>query len=143
MDINEQVKDILARAGITFQVKHLGLDTPKHMNGGHPMFRWCAAFMGGGRVKTVSYWTGTGLRDMETKSPIWPTEADIVECVLREYEMARDNSFEDWCYELGWSSDSIKASKMYQKSLENGEELREVLGLPAWEELSELDWFDY
>ena len=57
--------------------------------------------------------------------PKAPSAADVLYCLLSDGR-ACDQSFDDWCSELGESNDSIKALATYQACCKTGKQLRSV-----------------
>ena len=45
-----------------------------------------------------------------------PTAADVLDCLLSDYYTA-DNTFDDWCAELGFDPDSRKAERTFKRPL--------------------------
>jgi len=50
---------------------------------------------------------------------------DVLYCLLRESD-ADGMTFEEWCSELDFNSDSIKDLKIYQECLENAQKLKKT-----------------
>jgi hypothetical protein len=60
--------------------------------------------------------------------PVAPSAAAVLYSLLSDGE-AVNQSFSDWCYDLGYDSDSIKALRVYQQCEETGRELRRLFKL--------------
>ena len=73
-----------------------------------------------GRQMTVDFWMGTGLNG--------EPQADSVLSSLLLDSSAIDQTFEDWCGEFGYDTDSRKAEKTYKACVKNGERLKRLLG---------------
>lgn len=56
-----------------------------------------------------------------------PQPADILECLASDASGA-EQSFEDWCSDLGFDSDSRKAERTYKAVQTQTEKLRKLLG---------------
>jgi hypothetical protein len=65
-----------------------------------------------------------------------PTASDVLDCLAMDaigVENAR--SFEEWCAEYGYDTDSRKAEKIFQVCEREAEGLRRLLGPEAYEQL--------
>ena len=67
------------------------------------------------------YYTGLGLR--KNNRLVKPSIADVLSSLFSD-AMAGNLSFNDWCDEFGYYSDSIKAFNMYQACCNTAEKLR-------------------
>jgi hypothetical protein len=56
-----------------------------------------------------------------------PTAADVLDCLLSDYYTA-DNTFDDWCAELGFNPDSRKAERTFKTVLRQSDRLATFLG---------------
>jgi hypothetical protein len=65
---------------------------------------------------------------------VGPDVADVLDCILSD-STACEQSFEEWCSEFGYDSDSRKAHAVYLASQQNGDKLRKLLGLKLIDEL--------
>jgi hypothetical protein len=75
-----------------------------------------------GRQLTTPFFTGLGW-DTE------PNQLDVLSSLLSDascYE--NSSSFEDFCSDLGYNSDSRKAEKIYQACEKNAKKLKQFLG---------------
>jgi hypothetical protein len=82
---------------------------------------------GDGQLKTF-FSKGKGLPDA-------PTVTEVLYCLASNaagYENAQ--SFEDWCNEYGYSTDSRKAERTWLAVVDGAKKLKTLLG-PAYEEL--------
>ena len=73
-----------------------------------------------GRQMSLDFWMGTGLSG--------EPEADLVLSSLLLDSSAVDQSFEDWCGEFGYDTDSRKAEATYNACRKSGEKLQRLLG---------------
>lgn len=69
--------------------------------------------------------------------PSAPCAADVIYSLIRDAEAA-DMSFDDWCDNCGYSSDSISAFDTYQQCCAIGQDLRKVFTAEQRAVLSEL-----
>jgi hypothetical protein len=143
-EIRALVKAELEQAQVAFRVRYVGEATRE---------KWqCDAW----RVKIgafeTDYFTGLGHRKapafpspetlaheqyLKTFKPQTPAAADVLHSLLLDAE-AVNESFADWCGDLGYDSDSIKALNTYQACCEIGQQLRRILPTKLRERLSEL-----
>ena len=56
-----------------------------------------------------------------------PTASDLVWAVATD-STALNESFKDWCDELGYDTDSVKARSIYKASQRNGQRLIDLIG---------------
>lgn len=71
-----------------------------------------------------TFMTGIGLRNVNG-TPVPPTAAGVIYSVLLDAN-ASNNTFEDFCDELGYDTDSRKTLKTYIACQENGTKLRKI-----------------
>lgn len=150
-DTQEQIAALLSAWNITFSASLVGATTRDD--------KWeCDEW----RVKLGSietrYYTGTGWRkpkpgafrtaarkgtvayanwERENLQPVAPYAADVLYSLLSDGEAA-DMSFNDWCDNFGYSSDSISAFNTYQQCSTVGNDLQKVFTAKQRAELSEL-----
>ena len=143
---NEQEKAvdaILSKSGIEFSVFYMGEFTIDKWK----CDKWVVAFVRDGRKKQeFEYHTGIGHRKCvapypyglstyssgqrkrwveENKRPVSPFAGAVLYCLLLDMSCAND-TFEDWCGNLGYDTDSRKALQAYLSCQENGTNLRKV-----------------
>ena len=72
------------------------------------------------------------------KALILPDLASVVGCLATDSYVLDAGSFEDWCSDLGFDSDSIKAKGIYDACIQTALQMRQVFGddLPELMELS-------
>ena len=134
---------ILVASGISYNVRYAGeysLDNWK-------CDKWVAAFVGkDGNKQEFEYRTGIGHRQCvaprpiywsnyssvqrkrwvkENERPVSPFAGAVLYCLLSDMSLAND-TFEDWCGNLGYDTDSRKALQVYLSCQENGTKLRKV-----------------
>jgi len=100
---------------------------------------------------SFDYFTGLGLRtpavtrrgfsgDTYTKTPARPKKPKVAD-VLYSLTMdasAADENFHDWCANLGYSDDSIKAMNIYKSCLETAQALRKHFSPDTLRQIREL-----
>jgi hypothetical protein len=79
----------------------------------------CTLRMGRHRL-TVPFWQGPA----HTKEP---TAADVLSCLVADAD-ALDYSFEEWCGDFGYDTDSRTAEKTYKACCKSGMKTRRFLG---------------
>lgn len=57
-----------------------------------------------------------------------PSAADVLSCLLSDASVEDATSFEDWCSDYGYDTDSRSAEKTYRDCLFQTKELRAFLG---------------
>ncbi len=57
-----------------------------------------------------------------------PTVADVLSCLCSDARSADRVTFEDWCSDLGYDTDSRRAKKIYQTCVETNAKLHAFLG---------------
>jgi hypothetical protein len=72
----------------------------------------------------TTYYTGPGLRNKRTGRPVRPTVANVLHSLFMDASAA-DESFSDWCDNLGYSDDSIKALNTYKACCDIAKHLRQ------------------
>lgn len=77
---------------------------------------------------TVPFFTGPALGE--------PSIADVVECLISDASSA-DQTFEDWCGDYGYDTDSRKAGATYKAVVKQTAALRRLLGAEAIGRLAE------
>jgi hypothetical protein len=95
--------------------------------------RWAAS--GANRVEasmTTYYSKGIGHKGKK------PNVAEVLDCIMLDSD-ALDYAFEDWCFNLGHDSDSIKASKTYELCRKQAKDLMNFLGIKLFNELKECE----
>lgn len=81
---------------------------------------WTVTLKNGRRRMTVPYWTGSAITDE-------PTAADVLESLLLDASVG-DQSFHDFCADLGYDEDSRKAERLHRECQRIAERLARFLG---------------
>ena len=84
--------------------------------GGHS---WKVQLRYDGRQMTTPFYTGSALGE--------PTLRDVLECLLSD-ESSADQSFEEWCSDYGYDTDSRQAERTYKAVRSKSKKLRRLLG---------------
>lgn len=83
--------------------------------------QWCITINGIG----FEYYTGIGHRDKKTDRPQKPELSGVLSSLALD-AMACDESFNDWCSNFGFDTDSRKALETYLACQENASKLRKA-----------------
>jgi hypothetical protein len=135
------VDKLLADAGVIYTVRHRG-EGHSPWGDGWPCDQWEVQFQNGRRLWATDYYTGMGRRKPAPEEwdvkyrPTPPKAADVVKSLLLDAE-ANSQSFADWCENLGYSEDSLKAFDTYRACCEIGKKLRAVFDRDTLEKLRE------
>lgn len=82
---------------------------------------WTAEIRYKRRKMTIPFWTGSLAGEPET----W----DVAYCLLSDAQCVHwGESFEDFCSNLGYDSDSMKAHATYQQVIKQTESLKRIMG---------------
>ena len=93
--------------------------------------QWLVTFKHKDGFFTVDYFTGIGHRKKikrgyyEETRPISPSVKDIVYSLYSDAQLAQEN-FNDFCDNLGYSSDSIKVLNIYKACMDSVPKLRKL-----------------
>lgn len=149
------VSRILAEANVNFAVQHIALTTREDWD----CDEWRVTLGIGKTAQVFSFFTGLGHRKIDAVSearikreygphyrntvaykqaqkPVAPSAADVLYSLLLDAD-ANNSSFLDWCADLGYDSDSIKALNTYNACCETAQQLRKVFKSETLEALRE------
>jgi hypothetical protein len=97
-----------------------------------PVVKWLITLKGQGFMPMeVSFYTGLGCR------PDSPTKIDVLRALLSDAE-AGTTTFENWCADFGYSSDSIKALRTYEACVRTYQDLILQFGLDGLDDIRNL-----
>ena len=136
-DIRTQLKDLCAERDVGIVTKLVGqkVDDEKWEH-----FEWQVTLLYQKRSYKTTFRCGMGhvyqMTPPETSTqprgrvgtPKPPDAADVLSCLCLDATSADRNTFEDWCSDLGYDSDSRKAEKIYNLCVETNAKLRRFLG---------------
>lgn len=89
---------------------------------------WRVSFAAGKSRFDTDYYTGLGHRKKGFKTsdkPVTPCAADVLHNLILD-SSALDTSFDYWCSDYGYDTDSISAFNTYQTCCKIAKELRQV-----------------
>lgn len=94
---------------------------------------WNVEISRDGKTFQTSYRTGLGHRkapsyDKNRRRPVKPELADVVSCLMSDAQ-AGQMSFDEFCSEFGYDSDSRKALATWEACVNTAGPLRHVLGV--------------
>ena len=121
-EIENTVDILLQSYGVPFSAQYAGEVTKADWGSdgkGQRVDAWRVLFGVGPRW--FEYFTGLGHR--KDGAPVAPPSAGVLYSLLADAE-AENMTFEDWCDEFGYNSDSIKANNTYKVCLEIAEALK-------------------
>lgn len=125
-----KLADILIKAKASVNIYHKGKD-----GGEWPHDKWLVKVTRGQYETRFDYSTGIGHR----KGGMAKTPAlfDVLECLLMDEGLGND-TFEDFCANCGYDTDSRKALEIYLSCQEAGKKLRKAFGHDAVREIMQL-----
>lgn len=135
-EIDTQVDGMLAAHGVTLDITLVGERTMD----GWAHDEWQVAFRREGKEFVTEYRTGTGHRVRGTfgcEKAVAPKAATVLHCLCYDAECGSD-TFEEFCGNLGYDTDSRKALKTYLACQEIGSKLRQLLGHTLLQEISDI-----
>ena len=139
-DITQNVNAILASAGATFTCVYKGETKKAFGDSVILMDAWEFSFssikLGSKTTIEFDYFTGMGHR-AKSKYPVdsWrytapkavkPEVSGILNCILMDSD-ASSESFENWCCNYGYDTDSRKALNSYEACQINGDKLKRLI----------------
>jgi hypothetical protein len=154
--IRENINSILAQESVTFSAVLLG-ETVKDNN--WKCDEWRITLKHDGKEFTTAYYTGTRLRKpkrsvwpkpncnpnslmmeawkRDSLKPVAPHVADVLHSLILDASTGNE-CFNDWCDNLGYDSDSMKAFKTYQACCDTAKLLRKVFNSHTIAALAEI-----
>lgn len=105
--------------------------------------KWTCVFTRKGKTQSFEYRTGTGHREkgrVDQHSwtvqvrPVPPSAADVLYCLTSD-ALSAQQTFQSWCAELGYDSDSRRAEKTYFACQEVSDKLTKLFSLAEIEEM--------
>ena len=94
-----------------------------YMEDGHNMDHWSCVIRNAKRRMTVIFSKGLGHKGAP------PTLEDVLDCLISDASGIENNtSFEEWCRNYGYDTDSRKAERTYRVITRQARQLKRVLG---------------
>lgn len=115
--------------------RYVGMSTADEMDRPtFPMRHYRVTLTHNGKRRTFDFYMGTALLD-------GPDLVDVVSSLLSDMD-AGSMSFEEFCSEFGYNSDSIKALKIHKACQRNAERVKVIFGddIEAFREAVEDVW---
>lgn len=157
-EIKNQVAELLNQSGVNYSTVYRG-ERRDALGGTQSMDSWGVSFdKSGSAMQSFDFYTGLGWRGPAPKhlygpaprrgtlawsklekqrKPIAPHAADVLHSLILD-SSACDQSFNDWCGDFGYDTDSRKALDTYLACQESGTKLRKVFSGAQLEKLREL-----
>jgi hypothetical protein len=120
-DTRETLQQFIDRIGIRMTASQT--DRNPHMEGADNMDHWRCNLRCNGRRIAITFSMGAGHNGRE------PQLAEVLDCIASDasgVENAR--SFDDWCSEYGYDTDSRKAERIYATCTRQTASLKRLLG---------------
>lgn len=132
-EVENTVDAILSQAGITYAANYAG----ERIRDNWQCDAWRCSLSHNGKAETFEFFTGLGLRkkykpglylasQYPKGSPQKPRAASLLHSIMLDARLASE-SFEDFCANVGYSTDSRKALAIYLQCQEQGRKLRSII----------------
>ena len=128
MDYAETLPEFIERLGIRLSAKWA--DSNPNMDDSANMDHWRVTLKLGRKQMTIPFSMGYGHGGKE------PEVADVLSCLASDSTSA-DESFEDWCSEFGYDTDSRRAERTWRIVGKQAERLEKFLGADEYANLLE------
>ena len=121
-----QLKDLVRKHGI--KAKYLEIDEMPNGFETEDLRRhsWMVTLHWSGRMLSSCFNTGSEYRN-GAWVPRYPTATDVLGCLCSDAASA-DQTFEQWCSDFGYDTDSRRAERCYHDIQESTRKLRRFLG---------------
>lgn len=158
-EIDKNIDNYLASQNIKFEIRFIAdMSTDKEWS--HDLWQYTFSQFGKAGLFTDQFKTGTGLRQLDKKAykpsgfeylhpsrkklwvsenskPVSPTAASVLYCTILDAS-ALDTSFEYWCADYGYDTDSIRHFNIYQQCCNIGKQMKQVFTNKQIETLREM-----
>ena len=134
--IESAINDYLISLRVSFTVTYVGEVYKDNWNG-QLCDQWRVSFTDkiDNRRMSTGFFTGIGSR--KDGKPEKPKAASVLHSLLMD-TYAIDSSFEDWCNDYGYDTDSIKALKTYKACRSIGERMVRVFSTDTIDAMREI-----
>lgn len=116
-----QMTDLCASRGVTIESTFVA----KTKRDNWECFEWAVMLSFQDRRYVTPYYCGIG--HAKAGKPTPPSAAAVLASLCSDATSADRTTFEDWCGDLGYDTDSRKAEKMYHACIKTNAELRAFL----------------
>lgn len=127
MQETQQLVDVLKNSNLSIETKFVG--TTKRDN--WDCFEWKVELKNGSNKMTITFYCGLGHvkkgKFHKPDQPLAPSLADVVYSLVSDAD-ACEQSFEEWCSNLGYNTDSRKDLDLYLQCQKRGQEIRNLMG---------------
>ncbi len=127
----------LSDNGVKLDARFIAYHSADSAKDGWGHFEWSVTLICGEQSFTTAYRTGLGHRDcdsvrakrwiLDPRAPKRPSLADVVSSLLSDAQCSAD-SFEDFCADCGYDTDSRKALETYLACQTIGTAVRRLFG---------------
>lgn len=135
--IKDSVDTALLAADIEFSVSYVG----ETQRDDWKCDSWVCLIGKRPNFQRFDYYTGLGHRTKNKIKdfcrPVKPRAADVLQCLISD-SGAANQGFSDWCSDLGYDDDSIKALNIYKACEQTHAKLRAVFTREQIEQLRDL-----
>ena len=100
-------------------------DSNPHVPESGTMDHWRVTLRHAGRTYTLTFSRGLGFNGAP------PSVGEVLGCFAAD-SVYSDTTFEEWCADLGFDSDSRKAERTYKAVVDQTERARRLLGEHVW-----------
>lgn len=128
MTTTKAIQQLIERAGITLTAKQTARNP--HMDESRDMDHWRCVLRRGKKTMVVYFSKGYGYKGAA------PKVDEVLDCLASDaagFENAQ--SFEDWCSEYGYDTDSRKAERAYKAVERQASRLAKVLSVEDYDAL--------
>lgn len=122
----QTLSEFVKSAGVTMTAERT--DANPNMTGSRDMDHWRVVLKAGRSRLTTYFSMGFGHNGAK------PTVESVLSCLASDASSA-DESFEDWCSNLGFDTDSRTAERTYNVTKKQTAKLRKFLGESAFDTL--------
>ncbi len=125
---DKKIAEFIRSAGITLRAERT--DHNSSMADSRDMDHWRVTLRAGRSRMTLTFSKGYGHNGAE------PTTAEVLDCLASDaatWENAQ--TFEDWCSEFGFDTDSRKAERIFKTVERQAARLKALLGESAYDTL--------
>ncbi len=113
------LEKVCKRLGLKLDTKSLGT---KCSDDGWQHLAWTVTLSRGVETYSTEFRQGLAHADAE------PTVADVVACLMSDASSGESGSFEEFCSEFGYSTDSRRAETTYRACQASAKAMRRILG---------------
>jgi hypothetical protein len=121
--IKTDIEEFIEKNGINFEATRVNEFE-------HAFIYYCVFTLGGKKFVVPEYSKGKGIDSKESRGVIsqkTPKAAEVLECIKRDLD-CEYNSYEEFCYNLGYEEDSRESEDIYKYLKKQSKDLKGFLG---------------